>query len=219
MAREERRTEERRGEAARGPCYCCRAARLSRATLRSPLQGTLGSPHSLPFSQSHSPLGTGHGLLAGTFAAKGSVKAAAAPPGVPCQRWPAGNGPAFHFLGGWTRDREGDGLPQARAPLKVFPQIWQKWGRPSWWRLATCLSRGPFSVKRCSQNSQLKGLSPVWVRLCLSRLAVGTGRGLSRGASATGQGGDGQPHLGCGRSCHRGGTGRASRPCACAGAC
>ena len=61
----------------------------------------------------------------------------------------------------------------AQAPLKVFPQIWQKWGRPSWWRLATCLSRGPFSVKRCSQNSQLKGLSPVWVRLCLSRLAAG----------------------------------------------
>lgn len=28
-------------------------------------------------------------------------------------------------------------------------------------------------MKRCSQNSQLKGLSPVWVRLCLSRLAVG----------------------------------------------
>ena len=131
----------------------------------------------------------------------------------------SGQRPSRPLLGGWPGDREGDGLPQARAPLKVFPQIWQKWGRPSWWRLATCLSRGPFSVKRCSQNSQLKGLSPVWVRLCLSRLAVGTGRGLSRGASATGQGGDGQPHLGCGRSCHRGGTGRASRPCACAGAC
>lgn len=75
------------------------------------------------------------------------------------------------------RVRQGDGLPQAQVPLKVFPQIWQKWGRPSWWRLATCLSRGPFSVKRCSQNSQLKGLSPVWVRLCLSRLAVGTRSG------------------------------------------
>lgn len=28
-------------------------------------------------------------------------------------------------------------------------------------------------MKRCSQNSQLKGLSPVWVRLCLSKLAMG----------------------------------------------
>lgn len=46
-------------------------------------------------------------------------------------------------------------------PLKVFPQMWQKWGRPSWCRLATCLSSGPFSVKRCSQNSQLNGRSPV----------------------------------------------------------
>lgn len=34
-------------------------------------------------------------------------------------------------------------------------------------------------MKRCSQNSQLKGLSPVWVRLCLSRLAVGDKVGLS----------------------------------------
>lgn len=34
-------------------------------------------------------------------------------------------------------------------------------------------------MKRCSQNSQLKGLSPVWVRLCLSRLAVGGKVGLS----------------------------------------
>lgn len=41
-------------------------------------------------------------------------------------------------------------------------------------------------MKRCSQNSQLKGLSPVWVRLCLSRLAVGTRQGLSRGGSAAG---------------------------------
>lgn len=34
-------------------------------------------------------------------------------------------------------------------------------------------------MKRCSQNSQLNGLSPVWVRLCLSRLAVGDKMGLS----------------------------------------
>lgn len=57
-------------------------------------------------------------------------------------------------------------------PLNVFPQMWQKWGRPSWCRLATCLSSGPFSVKRCSQNSQLNGRSPVCVLLCLSRLAA-----------------------------------------------
>lgn len=31
--------------------------------------------------------------------------------------------------------------------------------------------------------------------------------------------GMGLPHLGCGRSSHRGGTGKASRPCVCAGAC
>lgn len=74
------------------------------------------------------------------------------------------------------------------VPLKVLPQIWQKWGRPSWWRLATCRSRGPFSVKRCSQNSQLKGRSPVWVRLCLSRLAVGRDEGQARGPGP-GQGG------------------------------
>lgn len=60
-------------------------------------------------------------------------------------------------------------------PLNVFPQMWQKWGRPSWCRLATCLSSGPFSVKRCSQNSQLNGRSPVCVRLCLSRLAAVNG--------------------------------------------
>lgn len=60
-------------------------------------------------------------------------------------------------------------------PLNVFPQMWQKWGRPSWCRLATCLSSGPFSVKRCSQNSQLNGRSPVCVRLCLSRLAAISG--------------------------------------------
>lgn len=74
-------------------------------------------------------------------------------------------------------------------PLKVLLQIWQKWGRPSWCRLATCLSSGPFSVKRCSQNSQPKGRSPVWVRLCLSRLAA-TRRGergeLRVGASGMG---------------------------------
>ena len=79
--------------------------------------------------------------------------------------------------------------------MKVFPQIWQKCGRPSWWRLATCLSRGPFSVKRCSQNSQLKGLSPVWVRLCLSRLAVGTDDGPVPGLHPWDRGSGGQACL------------------------
>lgn len=70
-----------------------------------------------------------------------------------------------------------------KVPLNVFPQIWQKWGLPSWCRLAMCLRRGPFSVNLCSQNSQLKGRSPVWVRLCLSRLAaVSRGRESCRPA-------------------------------------
>lgn len=43
-------------------------------------------------------------------------------------------------------------------------------------------------MKRCSQNSQLKGRSPVWVRLCLSRLAVGRDEGQARGPGP-GQGG------------------------------
>lgn len=71
-----------------------------------------------------------------------------------------------------------------KVPLNVFPQIWQKWGLPSWCRLAMCLRRGPFSVNLWSQNSQLKGRSPVWVRLCLSRLAAGSkGRESCRSAA------------------------------------
>lgn len=52
--------------------------------------------------------------------------------------------------------------------------MWQKCGRPSWCLLAIWRNRGPFSVKRCSQNSQLNGRSPVCVRWCLSRLAAHT---------------------------------------------
>lgn len=56
-------------------------------------------------------------------------------------------------------------------PLKVLPHMWQQWGRPSSCLLALWRTRAPFSVKRCSHTSQLKGRSPVCVRLCLSRLA------------------------------------------------
>lgn len=50
-------------------------------------------------------------------------------------------------------------------------------------------------MKRCSQNSQLKGLSPVCVRLCLSRLAVGTDKGPVSGPRPWGGGGGGQACL------------------------
>lgn len=52
---------------------------------------------------------------------------------------------------------------------------------------------------------------------------VQTGCGGQGGAQLLsqpwGQEGMGLPHLGCGRSSHRGGTGKASRLCVCAGAC
>ncbi|KAG7256737.1 hypothetical protein CRUP_009120, partial [Coryphaenoides rupestris] len=38
--------------------------------------------------------------------------------------------------------------------------MWQEWGRPSWCLLAMWRTSGPFSVKRWSQNPQLKGRSP-----------------------------------------------------------